>query len=109
MMSLCRGAGLTTMGPNVPEQKGRLRVIRPLIFTPETLIAELAAELNLPIRGECLYKDTVANGDRKYFKKILEQLEQRIPDLRSNILRSLSNIQEGYLLDSRFLDSGEKK
>lgn len=103
LMSLCRGAGLSTMGPNVPEQKGKLHVIRPLILTPEAMIAELAQEMDLPIHGECLYKDTVANGDRRYFKKILAEIEERIPDLHSNILRSLSNIQEGYLLDTRFI------
>ena len=103
LMSLCRGAGLSTMGPNVPEKNGELRIIRPLILTPEAMIAEWVSKMELPIRGECLYREQLENGDRKYFKRVLEQLTERIPDLRSNILRSLSNVQEEYLLDRRFL------
>ena len=72
LMSLCRGAGLSTMGPNVPAQEHDVRIIRPLIFTPESLLIQVAAEMELPVRGECLYKNQLENGDRKYFKHILE-------------------------------------
>lgn len=109
LMSLCRGAGLSTMGPNVPEKNGELRIIRPLIFTPEKMIADLAAEMELPVRGECLYKEQLEKGDRRFFKNLLQEMSLRIPDLRSNILRSLSNVQEGYLLDKKFLDLNTTK
>ncbi len=103
LMSLCRGAGLSTMGPNVREKQGGLRIIRPLILIPENLIAGWVNSRALPIRGECRYKEQLENGDRRYFKRLLNQLEERIPDLRSNILRSMSNIQAEYLFDPRFL------
>ena len=108
LMSLCRGAGLSTMGPNVPEKKGSLRIIRPLILTPESLIADWVNHQALPVRGECRYKEQLENGDRRYFRHLLDQLAERIPDLRSNILRSLSNIQEEYLLDPRFLKGNNR-
>ena len=104
LMSLCRGAGLSTMGPNVPAEEHDVRIIRPLIFIPEALLSKVAAEMELPVRGECLYRNELENGDRRYFKRILEEISGRIPDLRSNILRSLSNVQEGFLLDKKFLD-----
>ena len=104
LMSLCRGAGLSTMGPNVPEKSGDLRIIRPLILTPESLIAEWVRTQGLPVRGECRYKEQLEGGDRRYFRDLLDRLSERIPDLRSNMLRSMSNIQEGYLFDHRFLD-----
>ncbi|MBQ9335919.1 MAG: tRNA 2-thiocytidine biosynthesis protein TtcA [Lentisphaeria bacterium] len=104
LMSLCRGAGLSTMGPNVPEKSGGLRIIRPLILTPEALIAQWVRTQGLTVRGECRYKEQLENGDRRYFRELLDRLSERIPDLRSNILRSMSNIQEGYLFDHRFLD-----
>lgn len=103
LMSLCRGAGLSTMGPNVREKSGALRIIRPLILSPEKLIAEWVNSRALPVRGACRYKEQLGNGDRRYFMRLLARLEERIPDLRSNILRSLSNIQEEYLFDPRFL------
>ena len=107
LMSLCRGTGLSTMGPNVPEKSGKLRVIRPLILTPENLISEWVHAQHLPVRGECRYKEQLENGDRKYFRRLLDQLAERIPDLRSNMLRSMSNIQEEYLFDPRFLPGGK--
>ena len=103
LMSLCRGAGLSTMGPNVPEKNGELRIIRPLILTPEKFIADWVRAQGLPVRGECRYKEQLENGDRRYFRQLLDQLSERIPDLRSNMLRSLSNVQTGYLFDHRFL------
>ena len=107
LMSLCRGAGLTTMGPNVSEKNGGIRIIRPLILTPENMIAEWVRTLDLPVRGECRYKEKLENGDRRFFRNLLDQLSERIPDLRSNMLRSLSNIQEEYLFDPRFLTGGK--
>lgn len=103
LMSVCRGAGLSTMGPNVPEKNGTLRVIRPLILTPENLIRDWVTAHGLPIRGDCRYREQLENGDRKYFRRLLDEISERIPDLRSNMLKSLSNIQEGYLFDRRFL------
>ena len=107
LMSLCRGAGLSTMGPNVPRKQGNIRVIRPLILTPEKLIRELAQELDLPLRGTCLYKEKVDQGDRKYFADLLEEISRRIPDLLSNMKCSMGNIQEKHLLDKRFLSLEE--
>ncbi|MBO5760167.1 MAG: hypothetical protein J6S53_01335 [Lentisphaeria bacterium] len=109
LMSLCRGNGLSTMGPNVPAQSGDLRVIRPLCYVPESLIAEYAATLELPPAGECKYKELLQQeGDRPYFARLLESMAERIPDLRSNMLRSLSNVQAPFLLDKKYTDTEEK-
>lgn len=109
LMSVCRGGGISTMGPNVPAEERALRVIRPLALTPEALIARAAAEMELPVRGECIYREQLErSGDRAYFRGILEEISKKIPDLRSNILRSLSNVQEGYLLDRRFIKNADK-
>ncbi|MBE6406868.1 MAG: hypothetical protein E7040_12740 [Lentisphaerae bacterium] len=105
LISLSRGEGLTTMGPNVPSEDGTLRVIRPLIYARESLVAEAAAGLDFPARGECQYKEYLSeNGVRAYFKDLLETMEQRIPDIRSHILHSLSDVRPEYLLDKRFLN-----
>lgn len=105
LISMSRGEGLTTMGPNVPSEDGSLRVIRPLIYARESLIAEAAAALDLPVRGECQYKEYLnENGVRSFFKDLLQKMEQRIPEIRSHILTSLSDIRPEYLLDKKFLD-----
>ena len=91
------------MGPNVPAESGDLRVIRPLIYVPEDLIRKYAEERSYAVSGECIYKEQlIREGDRPYFAKLLEELSVRIPDLRSNMLRSLSNVQASHLLDRKF-------
>lgn len=107
LMSLCRGNGLSTMGPNVSAQTRDVRVIRPLSYVPEALIAEYAATLGLPPAGECRYKELLLReGDRPHFAELLRTLSERIPDVRSNMLRSLSNVQLSHLLDRKYLQGG---
>ena len=92
------------MGPNVlAKSDGAIRIIRPLIFAPEELIRRAAAGLDHPAAGECAYRSTLESGDRAYFRALLDQLSERIPDLRSQLLRSLSNLQPAHLLDPAYL------
>lgn len=103
LMSLFRGQGLTTMGPNVPNQSGDLRIIRPLALADEEVIRRYTATLTLPQAGKCHYYERLQDGDRKFFQELLNSLAERIPDLRSQMKRSLSNIQLEYLLDPRYI------
>ena len=103
-ISACRGGGLTTMGPNVCSDDGSLRIIRPLAYTEEKLIAEAAKEKGIVPHGDCIYKKQLEeNGDRAYFKRLLREMEKEIPDLMQNLLHSLSDIRPAYLLDRRYL------
>lgn len=104
VMSYFRGHGLTTMGPNVPAL-GKKRLIRPLIFVPEVKIARFAAECAFPICGKCRYKKYLdESGDRVFFRKILSEIEQKIPDFRSLALKSMGKIEKNYLFDKKFID-----
>lgn len=109
LMSLFRGNGLSTMGPNVPAKEHNVNVIRPLICVPEKWIMEYVNAVGLPERGECLYKEELRNsGDRAYFAALLKNLEKRIPEIRNNMLASLSNLEAPHLLDKKFLSLPEK-
>lgn len=104
LMSFCRGQGLTTMGPNVPTNSTeKLRIIRPFAMVPESLIVECTGRWELPEAGKCHYENRLAAGDRAAFRRLIDDLAERIPNLRSQMLRSLSNLQPGYLLDPRYL------
>ena len=99
MISLCRGQGLTTMAPVVkPKSTGNPTVIRPLALAPEALIARCADELAVPRLGLCRYREQLESGDRKYFRELVDTLAERIPDLRSNLRRSLSHVDPDHLL-----------
>jgi len=104
LISLFRGQGITTMGPNVPADGGSKRIIRPLALTPEALLKEAALLFGLPHCGECIYKEQLErDGDRAWGKRLLLQLEERMPHIRQQMLRSMRNLQTGYMLDPRFL------
>ena len=99
LMSVCRGQGISTMAPVVnPKKPEYPAVIRPLALVPEKLIADYAKLLDLPPAGNCAYKQQLLSGDRAAFKELLGTLEQRIPDIRSNIARSLRRVETEHLL-----------
>ncbi len=105
LIGLCRGQGLTTMGPNVPTQYPEIRVIRPFATTPEADIIAAATTLAMQFGGRCPYSEELQeNGDRAYFKGVLADLSKRIPQIRELMLRSMSDVRPGYLLDKKFLD-----
>jgi len=109
LISLFRGHGLTTMGPNVAAdiQSGEgKRLIRPLIFVQKSMIDQCCIEeLELPDCGECDYSEVLEQeGDRAFLEKKLSELEAHFPHIRSHILTSLSDVRPDYLLDVKFLD-----
>lgn len=112
-ISLVRGQGLTTMGPNVAadcETGGpALRIIRPLAEVPENVVKTAAGCFDFPQAGECPYKDELAaSGDRMWAKQTLQTIAQRIPDLRSLMLKSMGKAELPWLLDKRYLDHLKK-
>ncbi len=63
------------------------------------------SELDLPEKGICIYREELeAEGDRAYFGRLLDDIEKKIPGLKSNLLKSLSDVRPKYLLDRKFLD-----
>ena len=99
LMSLCRGQGLSTMAPVVPPQNpGNPTVIRPLALAPESLIARCAEAMNIPRYGLCRYREQLQAGDRRYFRELVDKLAERIPDLRTNLRRSLARVEKDHLL-----------
>ena len=106
-MSVTRGQGITTMGPNVPSDSGDVRIIRPLITAPESLIAEAAEAFSYPAMGKCAYHNDLQDGDRIFFRQLTDRLTERIPNLRSQMLHSFGKLEAEYLFDGRFAPWGK--
>lgn len=104
LISLSRGHGVFTMGPNVPATGKPVRVIRPLCFVAESMIENARKEFTFPDSGRCEYKDQLeANGDRARFKRLLAEMSVHIPEVRQNMLAALRNVKPELLLDPRYL------
>ena len=104
LMSLFRGGGLKTMGPNILGDGGRIRVIRPLCLVTEAALKELAGELEYPDFGRCDYEDRLdAEGDRAFLETLVAQLDQRFSNVRAHMLHSLGDVRLRHLFDRRYL------
>ena len=89
MMSAFHNGKIKTMKANYLNDKGDIRVIRPLVFVRENQLRSFSCNVNLPIINDncpaCFSKPT----EREHFKKLLNLEEKRNPNLFKNILNAI--------------------
>jgi tRNA 2-thiocytidine biosynthesis protein TtcA len=79
-------------------------VIRPLLYAAERDIAAFAAEQAFPILP-CNLCGSQENLWRKQIKQLLDELEQRIPQVRDSLLASLMHVRPTHLMDTKLLEA----
>ena len=91
-----------SLPPVTVSRKRDFRIIRPLIYVNEELTTSFVASKGVPVVpcGCSLRTGTVRRGIRE----AIAEWEQQTPYLRENILKAMSNIQPGRLLDTRYYD-----
>ena len=78
------------------------RLIRPLVYVPETLTQEFAASLGAPvIPCGCSQKTGTV---RRSLREMFNEIERDYPFLKETLLSAMGNVQTSRLLDTRFLD-----
>lgn len=93
---------LSSLPPVTYSRQRDFRLIRPLVYTPETLTTAYAQSLGCPIVPcGCSQKTgTVRRGLRDF----LNEMEASHPHLKDTLLGALGNIRAQRLLDSRYFD-----
>jgi tRNA 2-thiocytidine biosynthesis protein TtcA len=81
----------------------RNTIIRPLAYCRESEIAEYAALVNFPIIP-CDLCGSQPNLKRARIKRLINELEKEIPNIRSSMMTALGNIAPSHLLDTNFFD-----
>lgn len=114
LLNLFYSGQLKAMPPRLRSDDGRHVVIRPLVFTAETDLAEFAAQQAFPIIP-CDLCGSQEQLRRKQIKRLLTDLEAENPLIRRNLLAALGNVRPTHLLDASLrrklglLDASEEK
>src|SRR6185436_11601287 len=94
---------LKAMPPKLRSKDGRNTVIRPLAYCNVRDISDYAAWREFPIIP-CDLCGSQSNLKRARIKRLITELEQEIPNIRSSMLTALGNVKPSQLLDHALFD-----
>jgi len=108
MLNLFYAGKLQAMPAIYETDDKRFKVIRPLIECAEKDIAAHAMREGYPILP-CNLCGSQEGLKREAMTKLLEQLEQSIPDVRSVMMHALKNVNPSHLLDKEVADIWDRR
>ncbi len=104
LLNLFYAGRLQSMPACYSTNDGKFRVIRPLIECAEREIARHATEVGYPILP-CNLCGSQRDLKRQTVARLLDQLEQQIPDLRQVMLAAIKNVRPTHLLDTEVAEA----
>ena len=103
LMNMFFSGKLQAMPASYTTDCGRFRVIRPLIECAEAHIAEYARLAGYPILP-CNLCGSQSGLQRQAMTRLLDTLQQDIPNVREVMLAALKNIKASHLLDKGLIE-----
>ncbi len=99
LLNILFSGQIKSMPPLLRSDDGTHEVIRPLVYTPEEEMVELARIKGFPVIPCSLCGSQ--DAQRKYVKGLIKQIEEHSPPVRGNLLAALGNVRLSHLLDTR--------
>lgn len=102
-MNLFHGGKLAAMPPKLLNDEKDLLVLRPLAFCAEDDLAKFAAAMQFPIIP-CDLCGSQDGLQRNVMKKMIADIESRMPGRKDTMIRALGNANPSHLLDANIFD-----
>lgn len=103
LLNLFYGGHLASMPPKLKSDHGKNILIRPLCYVPESDLIQLSEQWKFPIIP-CNLCGSQEGLKRQRMKKLLNELETEIPNIRASMIKALSQVQVSQLMDQRHWD-----
>ncbi len=97
LLNLMFNGTLSAMPAKLESDDGRNVVIRPLLYSSERDIAAYAEGVDFPIIP-CNLCGSQENMWRQEVKRLLDDIEERVPQVRDSMLAALRNVHTSHLL-----------
>ncbi len=104
-MNLFHGGKLAAMPGKLLNDEGDVEVLRPLIYCAESDLGKFAEALSFPVIP-CNLCGSQDGLEREAMKKMLDDIEKRMPGRKDVMIRALGNVRPSHLLDPRIFDFG---
>jgi tRNA 2-thiocytidine biosynthesis protein TtcA len=108
LLNLCFAGSLKAMPARLVSDNGRHVVIRPLFLVSEDEARAYAKSCELPIVSCCCSACGDLGLQRQRVKRLIFDLEREHGGVKASMLRALSNVTPGHLLDARLYPLAEQ-
>jgi len=108
LLNLCFAGSLKAMPARLVSDNGRHVVIRPLFLVSEDEARAYAKSCGLPIVNCCCSACGDLGLQRQRMKRLIFDLEREHGGVKASMLRALSNVTPGHLLDARLSPLAEQ-
>ena len=102
-MNLFHGGRLAAMPGKLVNDEGDMLVLRPLVYAAEEDLAKFAEAMRFPIIP-CNLCGSQDGLQRNAMKKMLNDIEAKMPGRKDTMIRALTNVRPSHLLDKKLFN-----